>query len=185
MMAADDTTTTTMAPTTTPVQPSRRIPVQQYRPKATEFLTNLDAVPIQAISLRKSEPTICTKLRSYLDSQFKQAYETILSDVKRISSSLASSRSSNIDAATTAARNAIQHVYGQFADISNSSLTYINGNCSVLNTTGVLNNTMQGLEDWRRNQIDYAVKLAGVPESYEAKMQGNYALIEKIIGTNY
>lgn len=185
MMAADGDPTTTMAPTTTPVQPSRKIPVQQYRPKAQEFLSNLDAVPIQAFSLRRSEPPICSKLRAYIDSQMKQAYETIQSDVKRISTSLTASRSPNIDAATTAAKNAIQHVYAQMADYTNSSLTYINGNCTQLNTTVALNNTMQGLEEWRRNQIDNAVKLAAVPESFEAKMQGNYALIEKIIGTNY
>lgn len=177
--------TTTMKPTTTPVQPSRKIPVQQYRPKAQDFLTNIDTVPIQALSFRKSEPPICTKMRSYLDSQIKQVYETILSDVKRITTALSASRSSDIDAATTAAKNAIQRMYGELADISNSSLTYINGNCSFLNTTGMLNNTLQGLEDWRQSQLQNAVKLAGIPESYEAQMQGNYAKIEKIIGTNF
>lgn len=44
---------------------------------------------------------------------------------------------------------------------------------------------MQGLEDWRRSQIDNAVKLAQIPDSYEAKMQNNYLKIEKVIGTNF
>lgn len=109
----------------------------------------------------------------------------VLSDVKRIASGLAGSRSANIDNISWDAKHAIQRVYGELADISNSSLTYINGNCSFLNTTGVLNLTMEGLEDWRQSQLANAVKLANIPHSYEANMQGNYAKIEKIIGTNF
>lgn len=135
--------------------------------------------------MRKSEPTIVSKMRSFLDSTFKQVYETILNDVRRVSAALAASKSPNIDAATTKAKDAIQKVYAQMADISNSSLAAINGNSSWLNTTGVLNLTMQGLEDWRRSQIDNAVKLAQIPDAYEAAMQNNYLKIEKVIGTNF
>lgn len=179
-MNAQDTVTTT-----TPPQPSRKIPVQQYRPKATEFLANIDEVPIKAVLMRKTEPPICTKMRSFVDSTFKPVYETILNDVKRISSALAASKSPNIDAASTAAKTAIQAVYGRMADISNSSALSINGNCSWASTINILNATMQGLEEWRRGQIFNAVKLAQIPESYEAKMQNNYLTIEQAIGTNY
>lgn len=180
---ADDAATP--AATTTPPQPSRKISVQQYRPRATDFLTNIDEVPIKSFTMRKSEPSICTRMRAFLDSTFKTVYEMIENDVRRISNALAASKSPNIDKASTDAKNAIQKVYAQMADISNSSLAAINGNCSWLNTTGVLNLTMQGLEDWRRAQIDNAVKLAQIPDSYEAKMQNNYLTIEKVIGTNF
>lgn len=124
-------------------------------------------------------------MRAYLDSTFKSVYETIQNDVRRISTALAASKSPNIDKASTDAKNAIQTVYAKMSDIFNSSLASINGNCTALNTSGILNLTMQGLEDWRRSQIDNAVKLAQIPDSYEAKMQNNYLKIEKVIGTNF
>lgn len=182
-MAQD--TTTTAAPTTTPVQPARKITVQPYQPKPLDFIVNVDSVPIQAIPLRKSEPSICAKMRQFVDAQFKTVYEMILSDVKRIGAALLAARSSNIENISFDARNAIQHVYGEMADISNSSLAYINGNCSWLNTTGVLNDTVESAEDWRHSQLASAVKLAAIPHAYETIMQGNYAKIEKVIGTNF
>lgn len=178
-------TTTTAAPTTTPPQPSRKIPVQQYQPKVQDFVTNVDSVHIQAIPLRKTEPAICGKMRAFIDSQVKPVYEMVLSDVKRIESSLGASRSSNIENIAFDARNAIQRVYGELSDTTNSALTWINGNCSALNTIIVLNNTIQGLEDWRQTQIAQAGKLIAIPHNYEAIMQGNYAKIEKVIGTNF
>lgn len=185
-MAQDPTTTTTAAPTTTPPQPSRPIPLKQYRPKAVDFLVNIDAVPVLALSLRKSEPLICNKLRLYLESEMKKVHETVLSDVKRVSSAIATSgREATIADVSVAARNAIQLVYTEIANFSNTSLYYINGNCSLLNTTVLLNQTLQGLESWRQAQLNNTVRLAQMPVSLEAKMQGNYAIIEKVIGTNF
>lgn len=171
--------------TEAPAPPTRKIPVQQYRPKAQEFLTNIDSVPIQAISLRKSEPTICCKMRSYLDAQLKQAYETIVADVKRISSSLAASKSANIDAAIVAAEKAIQAVYTKMADIEKTTLASINTNCASLDTTATLNGILQKLEGWRQIQLSTSVAMAKIPEKFEADMQANYAKIEKIIGTDF
>lgn len=148
-------------------------------------MVNIEKVPIEAVPLRKSEPSICAKMRSYVETQIKPVYEMVLADVRQIGSRLAEARSPNIENIAFDARNAIQRVYGELADISNSSLAYINGNCSFLNTTGVLNLTIQGLENWRQTQLATAVKLADIPHSYEANMQGNYAKIEKIIGTNF
>lgn len=174
-------------PTPPPEQPTKKIPVQQYHPRAADFLANIDSVSSQAATMRKAEPAICNRMRMYVDTTVKSAYERIVSDIKRVSAALAAARTSpNIEAATLAAKTAIQKVYKDMAEtVTNKTLGVINDNCAQLNTSIVLNKAVTALEEWRKMQIDNAVKLANIPDKYEADMQNKYVPLEKIIGTNW
>lgn len=164
--------------------PKRKISVQQFRPRAQDFLTNLDSIPTQSFGMRQVEPIICGRLRQYVNQQLKMFHEIVLQDIKRLSNTLAISRSDKVTEATTEFKTANDKVYQDFATAGATFLTDINTNCVKLTSVPTLSTINQKIEELRATQLDTSIKLVAIPVKYEAAMQSNYVPVENIIGTN-
>lgn len=173
-----------MGQETTLQTPKRKISVQQFRPRAQDFLTNLDSIPTQSFGMRQIEPTICGRLKQYVNQQLKMFHEIVLQDIKRLTNTLATSKSDKITDATNEFKMANDKVYQDFAAAGASFLTSINTNCVKLTSVPTLSTINQSIEDLRAIQLDTSIKLVAIPAKYEAEMQSNYVPVENIIGTN-
>lgn len=166
------------------MQPKRKISVQQFRPKAQDFLTNLDSIPTQSFSIRQVEPAICGRIRQYVNQQLKTFHEIVLRDIKRMVTTLETSRSEKVVEATNEVKTANSKVYVDMATLGDKFLTEINTKCAKLTSVPTLSTINQKVEELRATQLDTAIKLAAIPAKYEAEMQANYVPVENIIGTN-
>lgn len=162
--------------------PKRKISVQYFRPNAQDFLTNLDSISIQSFGMRHIEPTICNRIRQYVDQQLNIFHQIVLHDIKKITNTLVTSKSDYVATAINEARAANKKIYQDFAILGGNLLTDINTKCAKLTSVNWLSNIIQNMETLRTNQLDSAIKLASIPMRYEAEMQSNYVPVENIIG---
>lgn len=176
--------TPTQPPPQQKPQPRRKIIVQQYRPSAQEFVTNLDAIPFQSLFLRRVEPAMCEKLRRYVNDQLKLFHEVVLRDSKKMTATLTASRSDRRNESISDVETADVKIITDFVALGNSFLLEINDRCAKLNSTQTIGEVNRGIEAVRANQLRTATTLTLLPQQYEEDMQANYVPVENIIGTN-
>lgn len=163
--------------------PKRKIAVQQYRPRAQEFLQNLNSIPIKSLAVRRTEPIICDKLRAYLNGNLKQFHEIVLKDIKRINGLFVTTASDKLADAIAQVKTATETVIKAYAKLADEFAKQINEKCVNLGSVDVLSNVNLKIEQLRAAQTEAAKNLADLPEKYEKEMQSNYVTLETIIGT--
>lgn len=175
---------TTPPPPTATDMPNTNVGLPRYRPNAQDFLTNLDSIPSNSLSLRRTEPTICERLRAYLNFKLKLFHERLMMDIKRFAATFVTSRSNRLTEAIADARMATTQAIDDYAARAQQYMTIINQNCAQLNSVETLQNINRLIEDLRARQLTTAGQLAAIPQAYEEKMQSFYRPVEQIIGNN-
>lgn len=174
---------TTPPPPTATDMPNRNLNLPTYRPNAQDFLTTLDSIPTNSNALRRTEPPICDRMRTYLNFKLKLFHERLLLDVKRFAATFVTSRSDRLTEAVNDAQTATTTAIDEFAAKAKEFMTTINDSCSKLDSTTTLQEINKRIEELRARQIDNAGKLAAIPAAYEEKMQSLYKPVEAIIGS--
>lgn len=135
------------------------------------------------MALRKIEPNICDRLRSYLEQQFRQFYETGIQEVRKLSSILSNSNSEKAGEAADDVKNAATKFYTELKDSAIAFFQGINANCSDLGAIDLttLHTISEQIEDLRDKQLNAAIALTNFPGIYEKQMQAYYKPVEDII----
>lgn len=185
---ADDTTGTgnTSPNQTTPLQtPRRRISVQQYRPRAQDFLTNLDPINSQIFSIMSGgsiEPKICEQIRKYINYNLKIFYEYIFKENKRFMATAMTSQSEKLNQTIFEVQQAYSDVIGNMTILANNFLNETNTKCANISSVQTLGAINKKVGELRAIQLSTATQLATLPQKYENEMQSNYVPVENIIG---
>lgn len=163
--------------------PRRAITVPQYRPRAQDFLTNLDSIASRSFGIRRIEPPICERLRSYLNINLKLFHEVVVRDIKRMGATFLTATSDKLPEAIAETKAATEKVIIDYAELADKFAKEINEKCGNLGSVGVLSNVNQKIEQLRATQMDIAKQLAAIPDRYEKEMQSNYVPVEEFLGT--
>lgn len=174
---------TTPPPPTATDMPNTALTIPRYRPRAQDFISNLDAIESKTLLLRRTEPAICDRIRVYLNYKLKLFNERLLSDVRRFANTFLTSRSIRLTEAITDVQNAVTTVLFDFESRAEEFTDAINSNCTSLNSTVTLREINQEIENLRFRQLDTAGQMAKIPEAYEEKMQSFYRPVERILNS--
>lgn len=165
------------------LQPKRRISVQQYRPKAQDFITNLDAINTQLFGLRRVEPPICEQMRKSLTFNLKLFHEIIFKDNKRFMATAMTSQSAKLNETIYDVQKADTQVLTDLGMLADSYLKEINTKCASLGSVNTTGEISKKVDELRTVQLGTAIQLAGIPQKFENEMQSNYVPVENIVGT--
>lgn len=165
--------------------PNRKVSLPQYRPSASDFVTNLDSIPSAINAQRRSEPAICGRMRDYLSLKLSLFGARLAAEVKRFAAASLTSqatqtvRNDAINDARTAATTAID----AYAAKGRELLASINGNCTAMDSSVPLSTISKEIEDLRATQLQLSSQLAAIPAAYEEKIESLYKPVEEIIGS--
>ncbi|XP_031631405.1 uncharacterized protein LOC116345836 [Contarinia nasturtii] len=164
--------------------PKRNISVAHYRPRAQDFLTNLDSIPTATNSIRVIEPVICSRMRGNVNGNLKLVYDHIFRELKRFTGVVITSTSANVPDAINDAQTATDTAIKGLSDLAKKFLTEINEKCAKLTSVDTLSTINQSIEKFRATQLSNCIKLASIPDRFESVMQSYYKPVEDIVGTN-